>query len=139
MDDVELVERAMVAIRRRQNRRTLAPSDEPSGQSFDVLDAVESMADATVSAVAAALGLDQPRVSRLISAAVDAGLIERVADQHDGRRSRLALTRTGREVVRTAHRRRTEVFAEAMRTWSATERTEFASLLTRFVAKLPGS
>ncbi|MEV0298452.1 MarR family winged helix-turn-helix transcriptional regulator [Nocardia sp. NPDC050710] len=139
MDDVDLVERAMVTIRRRQNRRTLAPSREPAGQAFDVLDVVESMPDATVSAVASALGADQPRVSRLISTAVDMGYIERVADQRDGRRSKLVLTDSGQEVVAAAHRRRAQIFAEAMDDWTAAERAQFATLLTRFVERLPNS
>ncbi|AHH15607.1 putative transcriptional regulator, MarR family [Nocardia nova SH22a] len=128
----------MVTIRRRQNRRTLAAAGEPSGQAFDVLDVVESLPQATVSAVATALGADQPRASRLIAAAVDGGYIERIADQHDGRRSQLVLTTAGQHVVAAAHRRRAEAFAEAMDDWTAGERAQFAALLTRFVDRLPG-
>ncbi|MBF6236872.1 winged helix-turn-helix transcriptional regulator [Nocardia otitidiscaviarum] len=137
VDDVDLIERAMVAIRRRQNRRSLAPPGEPTGQAFDVLDAVESLPDATVSTVASALGADQPRVSRLITSAVDAGYVQRVADQRDGRRSRLALTDAGLAVVTAAHHRRAQTFAAAMAGWTAAERTQFATLLTRFVERLP--
>ncbi|MFF2555229.1 MarR family winged helix-turn-helix transcriptional regulator [Nocardia sp. NPDC058058] len=139
MDEVERVERAMVAIRRRQSRRALAPAGEPAGQAFEVLDVVESTTDATVSMVAAALGADQPRTSRLVAAAVDSGFIERVADQQDGRRSKLALTEAGQEVVAAAHRRRAAMVAEAMDDWTAAERAQFATLITRFVERLPGS
>ncbi|MGO4418609.1 MarR family transcriptional regulator, partial [Streptomyces sp. MCAF7] len=78
-EPVDDIERAMVAIRRSQNRRSLARlageggadgGDSPrgaaaKGAAFDVLDAIEaaeqSGAPATVSGVAAALAVDQPR------------------------------------------------------------------------------
>ncbi|MFD4429251.1 MarR family transcriptional regulator, partial [Nocardia sp. NPDC058497] len=43
-------------------------------------------AEPTVSTVAAALAVDQPRASKLVAAAVTAGYLRRVADQSDGRR-----------------------------------------------------
>jgi DNA-binding MarR family transcriptional regulator len=122
----------MVAIRRRQTKRTLA-GDEPAGQSFDVLDVIEASDEPTVSAVATALAVDQPRASKLVSAAVSAGLVRRVADQADGRRSVLVLTERGQAVVTDAHQRRQRAFAEAMSQWTPRERAEFAGLLTRFV------
>ncbi|MBF6436783.1 MarR family winged helix-turn-helix transcriptional regulator [Nocardia cyriacigeorgica] len=137
MNDVERVERAMVEIRRRQTRRTLAPEGEPAGQAFDVLDIVAATAEPTVSTVADALAVDRPRASRLVAAAVDAGYIERIADQSDGRRSLLAVTPAGRAALRSAHQRRIDAFASAMRDWTDTERHRFADLLTRFVAGMP--
>jgi DNA-binding MarR family transcriptional regulator len=107
------VEAAMVTVRRRQSRRVLAreagesPTEDAAQQ---VLDAVEaSPVPLGVTGVGSALGVDQPRASKLAAAAVDAGLL-RVADQADGRRSHLALTAEGRAT--------------------------FADLLTRFVAAL---
>lgn len=141
------VERAMVAIRRRQQRRTLARlarreqvAAAPDTAVHGVLDVVEEAESAgraaTVSSVAAALGVDQPRASRLVAAAVDAGLVRRLADQADGRRALLALTAPGRDQAERVHRFRRAVFAEAMANWSDAERAEFARLLTRFVAAL---
>lgn len=135
MDDVEQIERAMIAVRRRQTRRTLA-AGEPSGAAFDVLDAVEDTADATVSTVASALAVDQPRASKLVAAAVTAGWMQRVADQADGRRSLLILTEEGRAVLAAAHRRRRAAFDRAMSGWDPADRTRFADLLTRFVGAL---
>src|SRR4051794_21572430 len=97
---VQAIERAMVALRRRQVRRALATQ---AGQShtavFDVLDAVEAaeleQQPATVSTVAEALHVDQPRASKLVAATVTAGLVRREADQADGRRSRLVRTGAG--------------------------------------------
>ncbi|MFC4127493.1 MarR family winged helix-turn-helix transcriptional regulator [Nocardia rhizosphaerae] len=135
MDEVERIERAMIAIRRRQTRRALA-ADEPRGQAFDVLDVVEDATDPTVSTVAGALAVDQPRASKLVAAAVTDGLLRREADQADGRRSLLVLTERGRAVLEQAHDRRRAAFDRAMTGWPDTDRTAFALLLARFVDAL---
>lgn len=125
----------MVAIRRRQTRRVLAGEGGPVGQAFDVLDVIEGSSEpTTVSAVAEALSVDQPRASKLVAAAVAQGLVRRLADQEDGRRSVLVLTEPGLEVLAAAHARRRAAFDAAMAGWAERERAEFARLLTRFVA-----
>ncbi|NUS93923.1 MAG: winged helix-turn-helix transcriptional regulator, partial [Nocardia sp.] len=123
----------MVAIRRRQTRRALAREGELARQSFDVLDVVEGSPDPTVSAIATALAVDQPRASKLVAVAVAEGLVRRRADQADGRRSVLILTEQGREVLRRSHERRRAAFDKAMTGWTERERAEFARLLDRFV------
>lgn len=142
-DPVAAIERAMVEIRRLQQRRTLARvSRDRTGTPVDptviaVADAVEQHAAAaipcTVSSIAAALGVDQPRASRLVARAVSDGLVVRTADQSDARRTLLALTRTGTEHLARVHRFRQTLFAEAMSDWSPRQITTFARLLTRFV------
>ncbi|MEU6720939.1 MarR family transcriptional regulator [Nonomuraea sp. NPDC046802] len=133
-NDIAAVERAMVTIRRRQSRRALAKLQEAYGPEHDVLDVIEGASGpVTVSTVAGALSVDQPRASRLVAAAVTAGLVRREADQADGRRSRLLLTEAGRAALEQAHRARQAMFARAMAGWPAGERAEFARLLTRFV------
>lgn len=139
-DPVVVVEAAMVAVRRRQVRRTLAgaagasPADDATQQ---VLDAVEAAAEPIgVTAVARALGVDQPRASKVVALAVDAGLLRREADQDDGRRSHLALTAAGRARLDAVHAFRRARFDAAMASWTQTERATFADLLTRFVAAL---
>jgi len=154
---IETVERAMVAIRRSQNRRTLArlaaghqgarpggrqgtATDSAAGASADVLDIIEEAEEAdrraTVTSVAAALNIDQPRASKLVAAAVAAGLVRREADQADGRRALLVRTPAGRRLSEQAHAFRRQVFGEAMAGWPAADRAEFARLLTRFVESL---
>lgn len=134
------IERAMVAIRRSQSRRALnrfaaragGPAVDPT--LFGVLDAIEARdGEATVSEVATALGVDQPRASRLVARAVADGLLERRADQHDARRIQLHLTPTARTALNRAHANRQAVFAETTADWPDRERAEFARLLTRFV------
>jgi DNA-binding MarR family transcriptional regulator len=134
MDPVVLVERAMVAIRRSQSRRALSRHMTVDLAVFPVLDAVEERGPSSVTELASALGVDQPRASRLVAKAVDDGLLVRQADQSDGRRSLVSLTASGRKQIDAAHSSRQEVFAGAMADWSAEERVTFARLLTEFVA-----
>jgi DNA-binding MarR family transcriptional regulator len=149
------VERAMVAIRRSQSRRTLARlageggrplSDDTSGEpvgfptagsGFDVLDVLEAAEQAGsqvgVNGVAMALGIDQPRASRLVATAVADGLVRREADQTDGRRAFLVRTEAGRAVTEVIRGSRRVAFAAAMSDWSDDDRVDFARLLSRFV------
>jgi DNA-binding MarR family transcriptional regulator len=156
-EHTEAVERAMVAIRRSQNRRTLArlaaarhggrpgggrgtAAGGAAGAGADVLviieEAEEAGGRATVTSAAAALNIDQPRASKLVAAAVAAGLVRREADQADGRRALLVRTPAGRRLSAQAHALRRQVFGEAMAGWPAADRAEFARLLTRFVESL---
>lgn len=137
-DPVTAVESAMIAVRRRQTRRTFAVESGGPDPVQEVLDAIEAAApDALgVNGVAAALAVDQPRASKLVAAAVSAGLVRREADQRDGRRTNLVLTAAGREQLDVVHAYRRERFGAAMDDWTATERETFADLLTRFVTGL---
>jgi DNA-binding MarR family transcriptional regulator len=135
--DVADVERAMVAIRRGQTRRALARRAGASTTGTEVLDVVEEAEEAgepaTVTSVAAALDVDQPRASKLVAAAVEAGLVRREADQKDGRRALLVRTEEGRRVSAEIHAFRRRAIGAAVEDWSSDERAEFARLLTRFV------
>ncbi|WP_245721994.1 MarR family winged helix-turn-helix transcriptional regulator [Nocardia crassostreae] len=135
------IERAMVAIRRSQTRRSLSrlgalgdgPAMDPT--LFGMLDVVEARdGEATVTDIATTLGVDQPRASRLVARAVTDGLLERRADQADARRVLLHLTRKAQAALERAHTARQAVFARATADWEDAERAEFARLLTRFVA-----
>jgi len=151
-DHVVAVERAMVAIRRSQSRRALSRlaerredvggADVVSGSTVDVLDAIDAAeqagAVATVSGIAATLNVDQPRASKLVAAAVEAGLVRREADQADGRRAPLVRTERGDALFEELHRFRRSVFATAMADWTDADRAAFARLLPRFVESLGG-
>ncbi|WP_174188285.1 MarR family winged helix-turn-helix transcriptional regulator [Nocardia barduliensis] len=129
------VEAAMVRIRRRQTRGALSEGAIPVAV-FGVLDAVAGGVADTVGELAPALGVDQPRASRLVARAVAAGLLERVADQRDGRRSVLRATAAGRRASAEAAARRRTAMAAAMADWTPAERADFARLLVRFVEKM---
>ncbi|MFI9506467.1 MarR family winged helix-turn-helix transcriptional regulator [Nocardia sp. NPDC052566] len=138
---VAAVERAMVAIRRSQSRRSLSRMAPPDGDKpidptlFGVLDTIEADdRPCAVNDIAAALGVDQPRASRLALRAEEAGLVAREADPTDRRRTLLTLTGLGREQLDRTHRMRQALFAQVMADWPDADRTEFARLITTFVA-----
>ncbi|OLT36525.1 hypothetical protein BJF79_31020 [Actinomadura sp. CNU-125] len=138
------VERSMVRLRRGMSRQRLGkaairehnlPVDV---QVLHVVDIVDEGPDrpgqeVSVGLVAARLGVDASRGSRIVAEAVKSGYVRRVASQEDGRRIHLELTGAGRTVVEATRRTRRDNFAQAMRNWTDAERAEFARLLTRFV------
>ncbi len=138
MGDVEAIERSMIALRRSQRRRTLARlSGALPDATVEVIDVIEAAGlagqPATVSTVADALNTDQPRASKLVAAAVEAGLVERRADQADGRRSLLARTPAGVEVTEQVHGFRRRLISSALASWDKSDVSDFARLLNRFM------
>ncbi|MET8148087.1 MarR family winged helix-turn-helix transcriptional regulator [Actinoplanes sp. NPDC049668] len=138
MDELAEIERAMITIRRSQSRRALSRVGTAGDSAvFGVLDAIEEAGGpCSVGEVAAALGVDQPRASRLVARAVADGLIVRQADQQDGRRTLLALTARAHAHLAGAHASRQAVFARAMADWPDQDRAAFARLLGSFTASL---
>ncbi|MFI8520753.1 MarR family winged helix-turn-helix transcriptional regulator [Streptomyces sp. NPDC085481] len=141
------VELAMIRIRRRQSRRSLArPVVKGMAEPVDlntlaVIDAVDEGAgedgrDVTVGFVADRLAIDPSRASRIVADAVKSGFVRRVASQEDGRRSCLELTPTGRDAVAAAHRTRQTFYSAVLEDWDTDEQREFARLLTKFVHSL---
>lgn len=137
-DPVARVEAAMITVRRRQTRRTFAAEAGGPDPVQEVLDALEGAGPEPigVNGVALALAVDQPRASKLVAAAVSAGLVRREADQADGRRTNLVLTADGLRQLEWVHDARRNRFATAMDDWTDAERQTFADLLTRFVTAL---
>lgn len=91
----------------------------------------------SVSEVGDAIGVDQPRASRLIQQAVEHGLVQREADPDDARRTRTALTDEGRRLVRGFRGQRREQLQEALTGFTDAERAELARLLTKLAAAWP--
>ncbi|WP_277875528.1 MarR family winged helix-turn-helix transcriptional regulator [Streptomyces sp. NRRL B-1677] len=101
---------------------------------FNVLDAVEDRGDScAVTGVATALGVDQPRASRLVLRTVEEGWLARRTAPSDARRTLLTLTDRGREQLDRTHQFRQELFARVMADWPDADRSEFARLITAFV------
>lgn len=133
----EAVEIAMVAIRRRQGRRSIARAAGGGSTRYDVLDVVEGAGgECSVATIADRLSVDQPRASKLVARAVADGMVRRESDQNDGRRSLLTLTEEGYRAVEAMHTFRRDLFGRAMAGWSVRERTEFARLLSDFVSRM---
>lgn len=137
-DPIASIERSLVAIRRRQTRRTIA-GDRPARDVWvlDVVDVVEAAnGEVAVGDVARRLGIDPSQASRRVARAVDAGAVRRSPSQHDARRAVLELTDTGRALAAEVHAHRRATIADATTGWSPADRTALADLLARLVADL---
>lgn len=146
-DPVAIIEQALIAMRRDQQARRLqrargprghAPHDRSLGGAarFRMLDALEA-GPRTVSEIAAATGVDQPRASRLVADAAERGFVRREVDPRDARRAVVELTSGGREFLSAAHATRRSAVETALGGFSPDEREQFAALLQRFVAAWP--
>jgi DNA-binding MarR family transcriptional regulator len=86
----------------------------------------------SVSELAAAIGVDQPRASRLVQAAVGTGQVRRDVDPNDARRSILIITDSGRAALSALLDHRRTAVDRAMADFTPAEREQFAELFTRF-------
>ena len=85
----------------------------------------------SVSDIGAAIGVDQPRASRLVQQGVEHGFVRREADPDDARRTRIALTDEGRRMARGVRGERREMLGAALAAFTDEERAELARLLTK--------
>ncbi|WP_254431242.1 MarR family winged helix-turn-helix transcriptional regulator [Agromyces sp. Marseille-P2726] len=102
------------------------------GAALRLLAALSKHGPSSVSDLATAIGVDQPRASRLAQAAVDAGHVRREVDPRDARRSILAITKAGREALSAVLDHRRSAIERALADFTPAERDEFARLLSRF-------
>ncbi|WP_298861364.1 MarR family transcriptional regulator [uncultured Microbacterium sp.] len=100
-----------------------------------VIRMVEALAQASeplsVSGLAEAIGVDQPRASRLVQQGVDRGWVRREADPDDARRTRIALTDEGARLFRGVRGERREALGRALAAFTDEESAELARLLTK--------
>lgn len=92
----------------------------------------------SVSDLGAAIGVDQPRASRLVQQGVAHGFVRREADPDDARRTRIALTDEGRTIARGMRGERREALGAALAAFTDDERTELARLLTKLADNWEG-
>lgn len=97
---------------------------------FRMLEALAAASESlSVSELGEAIGVDQPRASRLVQQGVQRELVQREADPVDARRTRIALTDVGRKVARGMRGERREALAKALETFTPEESRELARLL----------
>lgn len=84
-----------------------------------------------------AIGIDQPRASRVVQMLQHEGLVRREADPSDARRTRIAVTAKGRSHADAHRERRAAPVAEALATLDPAERQQLAALLARVVEAWP--
>ncbi|HEX6682604.1 MAG TPA: MarR family winged helix-turn-helix transcriptional regulator [Candidatus Limnocylindrales bacterium] len=136
---VAAVDRALDILRRKlapRGMRRISDDHQCEGgaHTIPLLAAIAGDADGevTVGGLAATMCVDPSRASRMVTAAIDAGHVRRLASQADGRRTVLELTDDGRAVLATAGEFWKGRYGNAMADWTERERREFARLLTRF-------
>lgn len=152
LDPIAAIERAVSELRR-SNGRPGAPGHKPGQHGpfgwkggrhehpfanmarYRLLSTLDRLGDgASVSELAAGIGVDQPRASRVVADCVERGLVTRSTDAADARRSVIALTDAGRAVLDERRRERRAAVERALDGFTPEERAEFAALLARFVA-----
>lgn len=111
------------------------------GESPAIIRTIEALAQATeplgVSDIGEAVGVDQPRASRLVQQGVARGFFVREADPADARRTRIALTERGREFAHGIRTHQRESLDTALESFSDTERSDLALLLAKLADHWP--
>jgi DNA-binding MarR family transcriptional regulator len=98
-----------------------------------VQDGVEKGNEITVGAMAERLDIDPSAASRIVSDAIQAGHLRRVASQGDARRALLEPTPAGRGLLSLFRRHQRAVFERITRDWDPHKRDELARLLADYV------
>ena len=105
---------------------------------LDALEAAEREGRAlTISMIGEAIGVDQPRASRLVQEASDAGLVRRTVDPSDARRSIIELTAAGRAQIADVRSARRSAVEDALAGFTTDELHTFAQLFIKFVGAWP--
>lgn len=105
---------------------------------LEALEAADAQGSSlSVSGVAAAIGVDQPRASRLVQEGVERGLVRRIPDPSDARRALIQLTASGREQLTELRSHRRSAVETALSGFTPEEARTFAELFDRFVRAWP--
>jgi len=92
-----------------------------------------------ISEIAEAIGVDQPRASRLVNDAAQRGLVNRAVDERDARRSVVTITEAGRTLLQSTRASRHSAVTDALAGFTPEEVAQFANLLQRFAESWPGA
>ena len=87
-------------------------------------------------ALAELVHADPSTVSRHVTLLVDRGLVRRIADEQDGRASRLVVTPAGEAVLDQMRHERDALLAQVTTDWAPDELAVFTRQLHRFVRNL---
>lgn len=119
---------------RRSKARLLAAGDDVDSATQLLLHTVAAEGPMRASALAASVQADLSTVSRQVAALVGRGLLERRADQFDGRACLLAVTDAGRAAIADYEQGRQTFFDAVLADWNTEEMRQFARQLERFTA-----
>jgi DNA-binding MarR family transcriptional regulator len=90
---------------------------------------------AAIGDVAAELGLDRSNASRMLAAAVEAGLVTKATSTADARRTELRMTKAGRSLLEAARSWQEDAFRQMTASWPAADARRFATYLHRLAAQ----
>jgi DNA-binding MarR family transcriptional regulator len=121
-------------VRRSKARLLAAAGNDVESATHLLLHTVEAEGPMRASALAASVHSDLSTVSRQTAALVGRGLLERRADQRDGRACLLAVTDVGRAAIAEHEQGRQAFFDEVLTGWSTEELRQFAQQMERFTA-----
>ena len=121
-------------VRRSKARLLAAAGNDVESAAQVLLHTVAAEGPMRASALATSVQADLSTVSRQVAALVGRGLLERQADQLDGRASLLAVTHAGRGAIAEHEQGRQAFFDEVLAGWSTEEMRQFAQQLERFTA-----
>jgi DNA-binding MarR family transcriptional regulator len=119
-------------VRRSKARLLAAAGDDVESASHLLLHTVAVHGPMRASALAASVNADLSTVSRQVTVLVGRGLLERQADQCDGRASLLAVTGAGQARVAEHESGRQAFFEDVLAGWGTGEMRQFAQQLERF-------
>jgi DNA-binding MarR family transcriptional regulator len=102
---------------------------------LEAIDAALTRGSAAIGDVAMELGLDRSNASRMLAAAVSAGLVTKTVARADGRRTELQLTAEGRSLLATARAWQGDVFLQMTAGWPSRDARRFAAYLRRLAAQ----
>ncbi|WP_203935640.1 MarR family winged helix-turn-helix transcriptional regulator [Planosporangium mesophilum] len=130
--------RALIRVARIARQRLAVPATQTQVQPgmTGVLSALRRAGTREVchaKELATRCGLDASTISRVVTALVSRGLVERTADPADGRASILTLTAEGAAALADIERQQADLLAGALRGWTGPEIEAFTAALTRFV------
>ena len=119
-------------VRQAKARLQAAAGNDVESATHLLLHTVRAEGPLRASALAASVQADLSTVSRQVNALIIRGLLERRADQQDGRASLLAVTEAGLAAIAEHERGRQSFFDEVLAGWSTGELREFARQMERF-------
>ncbi|MEU6998743.1 MarR family winged helix-turn-helix transcriptional regulator [Nonomuraea sp. NPDC046570] len=132
---------ALFQFVRHWSRRWNGPEDRKEaerGRDVLVTEAVYALrdrAEVTVNDVAAELAIDQSGASRMLSHAIEQGLLTTSTSLRDARRRTVALTDVGRDFLAAAHQWQDSMFAVLTEDWTLEERNQFHRAMTRLLKR----
>jgi DNA-binding MarR family transcriptional regulator len=121
-------------VRRAKARLLAAAGNDVESATHVLLHTVAADGPMRASALAASVQADLSTVSRQVAVLVGRGLLERRADQLDGRACLLAATGAGRAAIAEHELGRQAFFDDVLTGWSSEELRQFARQLERFTA-----